>query len=327
MTSQPHRIWGVTELVELIMLHLPVRDILFSQRVCSKWKDIIAESPDIRRALFLPPHEEVTVAQLQIKLEHIPKKLAKEKMPDYSNLRLLANPLPRPYWFQESTPKGLPTGILVNPLLARFVTWMVADGREGAGRCTVYGRQCIALHPDRARGDVLRNSPATASWRKMLLMQPTAVPLRVQLFPRQQTIERTMPIGARSFGLEWLLELHDDHEAWSNKHFAEPQPDPFSRWGPPQRERYVLGLCTGMHWVLGFTRVDGLRKADWERCASEVTGLEVIRAAAEEREKAAHALLEMDAATSEEDRRDYEHLVERRLVPYFSLREMGGQVE
>jgi hypothetical protein len=49
------RIAKIPELVEIILLHLPVRDLLLAQRVSTTFKAVIDKSQPIQRALFLLP--------------------------------------------------------------------------------------------------------------------------------------------------------------------------------------------------------------------------------------------------------------------------------
>ncbi|KAK4548988.1 hypothetical protein LTR36_008761 [Oleoguttula mirabilis] len=46
---------GTTELVEMILLHLPLPDILLAQRVNRAWRTITTDSPKLQRALFFRP--------------------------------------------------------------------------------------------------------------------------------------------------------------------------------------------------------------------------------------------------------------------------------
>lgn len=45
--------FGTYELLEQVLLHLPVKDLLLSQRVAKGWRDLVQRSGRIRRALFL----------------------------------------------------------------------------------------------------------------------------------------------------------------------------------------------------------------------------------------------------------------------------------
>ncbi|OOF91954.1 hypothetical protein ASPCADRAFT_9357 [Aspergillus carbonarius ITEM 5010] len=47
------KVIGITELLVMILSHLPFRTLLHAQRVCRYFKAVIEESPELRRALFL----------------------------------------------------------------------------------------------------------------------------------------------------------------------------------------------------------------------------------------------------------------------------------
>jgi hypothetical protein len=49
------RLAKIPELVEIILLHLPVRDLLLAQRVSTAFKSVIDKSQPIQRALFMLP--------------------------------------------------------------------------------------------------------------------------------------------------------------------------------------------------------------------------------------------------------------------------------
>jgi hypothetical protein len=46
------RVIGTTELLEKILLRLPMRSLLHTQRVCKSWKQVITTSPSLQQALF-----------------------------------------------------------------------------------------------------------------------------------------------------------------------------------------------------------------------------------------------------------------------------------
>ncbi|KAK5732324.1 hypothetical protein LTR17_010638 [Elasticomyces elasticus] len=46
---------AVPELLENVLLRLHSRDLLFAQKVCKAWKEVIEASPNLQRALFLKP--------------------------------------------------------------------------------------------------------------------------------------------------------------------------------------------------------------------------------------------------------------------------------
>ncbi|KAK4620133.1 Efflux pump radE [Fulvia fulva] len=50
-------VFMTTELLEGILQHLPMKDLLLSQRVCHKWKSVIEQSQCLQQALFFLPRE------------------------------------------------------------------------------------------------------------------------------------------------------------------------------------------------------------------------------------------------------------------------------
>ena len=54
-------VFQTTELLELILSFLPTKNLLLSQRVCTKWQADIAKSKPLQQALFFTPREEVSI--------------------------------------------------------------------------------------------------------------------------------------------------------------------------------------------------------------------------------------------------------------------------
>jgi hypothetical protein len=54
-TTATQAVLATAELLELILLNLPIKDILFAQKVCKQWKQLIDSSPLLQQALFLKP--------------------------------------------------------------------------------------------------------------------------------------------------------------------------------------------------------------------------------------------------------------------------------
>ncbi|KAK5681487.1 hypothetical protein LTS10_006018 [Elasticomyces elasticus] len=57
----PHTPLDIPELLENILMNLPLRDILFSQRVCRMWQESIKQSPNIQEVLFLRTTSDTTI--------------------------------------------------------------------------------------------------------------------------------------------------------------------------------------------------------------------------------------------------------------------------
>jgi hypothetical protein len=50
-----HRVLAINELLELILLHLPLKDIIVARQVASSWKGLFDSSISIQKAAFLAP--------------------------------------------------------------------------------------------------------------------------------------------------------------------------------------------------------------------------------------------------------------------------------
>ncbi|KAK4951723.1 hypothetical protein LTR10_009642 [Elasticomyces elasticus] len=61
-----HHMFDVSELLERVLLYLPLRDILLSQRVCHLWQESFNQSPKIQRVLFLKATSTLTVMNHRI---------------------------------------------------------------------------------------------------------------------------------------------------------------------------------------------------------------------------------------------------------------------
>ncbi|KAK5120101.1 hypothetical protein LTR85_006582 [Meristemomyces frigidus] len=53
--STAQQVCETYELLERILLHLPLRDLLLSQRICTSFRDLVRRSQNINRALFFSP--------------------------------------------------------------------------------------------------------------------------------------------------------------------------------------------------------------------------------------------------------------------------------
>jgi hypothetical protein len=55
MASAPEQVSDTVELIEMILLKLPARDILLAQRVSKQWQAVIKSSTKLQQALFFQP--------------------------------------------------------------------------------------------------------------------------------------------------------------------------------------------------------------------------------------------------------------------------------
>jgi len=49
------KVFAVTEQLEAVLLQLPMKDLLFAQKVCKRWQTVIRASDPVQKALFLKP--------------------------------------------------------------------------------------------------------------------------------------------------------------------------------------------------------------------------------------------------------------------------------
>lgn len=52
MSTPAHQVFNTTELIELVLLQLPVREVLLGQRVSKQWQDTVLGSTKLQQALF-----------------------------------------------------------------------------------------------------------------------------------------------------------------------------------------------------------------------------------------------------------------------------------
>jgi hypothetical protein len=53
MATPCEQVFETVELLEIILYKLPIRDLLFSQRVAKQWKAVIENSQRLQEALFM----------------------------------------------------------------------------------------------------------------------------------------------------------------------------------------------------------------------------------------------------------------------------------
>ena len=94
------RVFNTVELIEAVLLELPLKDVLLAQRVCKTWQAAIAASSPLQRALCLRPiktpiDELRKVIGQQISADALPlitvhpfedsNKLFEDELPDYDD--------------------------------------------------------------------------------------------------------------------------------------------------------------------------------------------------------------------------------------------------
>lgn len=148
--SAESRVFALPELLEAILLHLPLVDILLAQRVDRTFRDGIKASPALQKALFLRPDDDYSlqlIGTMPISedcVSHLHCEIDK-------NVFKAQNQIP-PLWVRKTT---IDLGKLCGAVLNPFLTFISPDSD-----CREVGIQATWCHE------------ADASWRKMLLSQP-----------------------------------------------------------------------------------------------------------------------------------------------------------
>lgn len=152
------------ELVEMILMQLPLPSILLCQRVNCTWRDIIKQSPKLQCALFFRPVSEellTCVDKLGIALDCSGHKHCDKERRDSLLRTYKKGEAASPWAFvaQDNSEYSAPT---INPFMDQAYVDLV-------GICPATLHMHSTLPRDRPK------SPPEASWRRMLISQP---PLR-----------------------------------------------------------------------------------------------------------------------------------------------------
>ena len=118
---------SVPELLELILLHLPPKDLLMSQRVDRYWQETIRNSASLQKALFLLPGEADDTHTTCIK----------------ATLQRLSAGYLHDNKMNARLPEG---GVAINPLLCNHQSYDVGSGTRPASR-TVFWLAKTVLGP------------------------------------------------------------------------------------------------------------------------------------------------------------------------------------
>ena len=151
---------GVPELVEMILLQLPVKDVLLAQRVDRTWQGVITGSPKLQQALFFRP---CSVHKAYVTNSHYTS-MQPCRSPAECDPKERRFPIARtaahdnPYWTTDGKDQ---VKVLLNPYIQHW-----GDGYDILYRNRL-GKGLGRKHAAFTRPE--------ASWRKMLLTQP---PLR-----------------------------------------------------------------------------------------------------------------------------------------------------
>jgi hypothetical protein len=178
-------VFDTAELLEAVLFQLPIRDLLFAQKVCREWKQAIDASPKLQEALFF---RSVLVSPVSRR--------------DTYKTETVCNPLLEPLF--RAMPIDLP---VQNSLLAFSPT----PPRGPLGWESVWGIP-LTLHESW--------QPETASWRNMIPKQPAATGmffLCTDLGPRMIEEElRTTDADATTKAFAARYPWDSNRRKWTN---------------------------------------------------------------------------------------------------------------
>ena len=153
---------ATSELLEKIILHLPLQDILLNQRVSSLWRAIIQESPQIQRVLFMKPSSA--------------ERLDNEHQTAGGDAELTEK-----WWTTLGREFDVEFGPVLNPFMQKYAFRKDYTEVECIGVSIVH-KGFINPTAEDTRNSVLHVEQChsrNASWRKMLFSQPPMSCLRI----------------------------------------------------------------------------------------------------------------------------------------------------
>jgi hypothetical protein len=153
---------GNVELLEIILLNLPLRDMLLAQSVCWTWRNVISTSPGIQQALFFrPARDAVRFKHNWSNILDCTSKDQCERL--YQDLAMLDEEANA--WVWSGTEEPYRGRIIINPFF---------DQTFNPSSYRLPGTLPIPTQYMDSDYSTLQ-----ASWKRMLLMQPPVVEMVV----------------------------------------------------------------------------------------------------------------------------------------------------
>lgn len=194
------------EILEIILLHLPLQDLLHAQQISHFFHGVVDGSLLIQQALFFQPVARVTREQSDITV----------RQRDAIRQILLSE--------GPKVPAGVPKKVAVNPFLRNYL----------------FHKHCSYPSAAFTPRDVPRNGAApldhnnkTASWRRMLVFQPHANPLFITREHRPD-MERKLQNG---------LTMDETYKI-REKDREYPRALPYPLWFELRGVEWDWSLCT-----------------------------------------------------------------------------------
>lgn len=156
------------ELLEMILLQLPVVDILLAQRVNKTWQATIANSPKLQRALFFRPVDDPVVSNFcrpaTVDCEARGWCITRDR----GSCERGEHHYP-PVWQVANRPTKSYDAVFINPFIFRVAPALCPWGVIGPNEVPFETADATKKRERRLSGSAIRPE---ASWRKMLLTQP-----------------------------------------------------------------------------------------------------------------------------------------------------------
>ncbi|TKA71628.1 hypothetical protein B0A49_03031 [Cryomyces minteri] len=165
LLTPSQRVVNIVELLEQILLHLPMVDLLLAQRVCRRWRALIIHSVHLQRALFLRPAPSGPLKPLLMQPQ--PTYLPRDRSVPVKMNCLIAPCTKRPYptTYRHATRFRLDQGCILGLWHTVHPDAAYSDKRNAADR--IFTDYTVTR---RAEPDPL--SSTEVSWWRMFLTQP-----------------------------------------------------------------------------------------------------------------------------------------------------------
>lgn len=201
------------ELLERVLLFLPIPKLLVVQRVCRSWHELIESSDPIQKVLFRRPVDDRRLICSSGNLEEL---AAISPADPLGTIKAHANASPAHCnWHNGTYAQSATTVIpILNPLIGKFVknnSTRPGELLRDFTNCSLF--RTPPLWEQRYSGYYLLSSNSTssqASWKTLLVMQPPARDLTFCCIRFRQYARFHMPFSKDGFEDGWIVPIHND---------------------------------------------------------------------------------------------------------------------
>lgn len=175
--SAAYAVFGTAKLLETILLLLPMKDILLDDRVCKEWRDAIASSKKLQKALFFlpePPGSHFSIEWERINYHIYDTKLVTELANDTLSQDQLARPQINSYILASRATETFSIAV-ENPLFFDRPRTSKGEHPTVCGLimgCWPKSHSGVKIYPKFDYVALYKN--VQPSWKRMYLTQPPA---------------------------------------------------------------------------------------------------------------------------------------------------------